>query len=203
MPGHNPVSRQLRLAELLVVAGETLDFELLVGKRLNDAHSADIVFNPGVVIGHIAEHFSEGGVHFPREVQRNPNHQRYDNKRKDGQLPVDRDHNAERAGQRHHGNEQILRSMMRDLPDIHQVVRHARYQMPRLVIVEKPERQALNPVEQFFAHISLDVDAQLMTVICDHIVHDRADDEDSQQYQTAVYNLHPVPARQHVVDHDV
>lgn len=59
-------------------------------------------------------------------------------------LPIDAEHNAEGAAQSHNGNKQILRAVVVDLADIHQIIRHPRHKMASLRIIKKTEGQLLN-----------------------------------------------------------
>ncbi|MNJ74787.1 hypothetical protein D3C77_717750 [compost metagenome] len=63
--------------------------------------------------------------------------------------------------------------MVGHFANLHHVVRQPRHQMSCLGVIEKTEAQFLNMIEQFLAHICLDINSEHMSPIIDDIHQNR------------------------------
>lgn len=73
------------------------------------------------------------------------------------QLFLNAPEDEERAGQRHNGDEQVFRTVVRQLGDIKQICRHAGHQQARAVFVVEAETEFLHVRENSRAHVRFDV----------------------------------------------
>ena len=85
------------------------------------------------------------------------------------QLGIDDEHQDERADEGHHRDEEVLRTVVGDLADLLQILRHPRDEVPGLLVVVEAERELLQVVEALAAHLGLDIDPEhVAPVVDDH-----------------------------------
>lgn len=173
---------------------------LFIGKGLYYADTADIVLNPGVEVTHITKQIMVSSSHVPSEVNNDPGHNRHNDKGYNSQLQVEVCHQDKSTDQRHYRDKDIFRTMVRDLADIIKVIGDPSDQVAGFIIIEEAERQLLDVVEHFFAHIGFDVDPQHMPPVSNYVVHDCCQRINSQQDNTCNQNQRPVLAGQQLIN---
>ncbi|MNC43065.1 hypothetical protein D3C75_919080 [compost metagenome] len=90
--------------------------------------------------------------------------------------------------------------MMRHFADIIEVIGDPADQMTGFMIVEEAERELLDMIEHFFAHIGFDIDSQHMSPIRDDIIHGSVEGIDGKQGNTGNQNQRPVLAGQQIIN---
>ena len=178
---HEAVGIQLRLPVVLVVAGKKLALMVLVGKGLHHADATDIGLYARIEIRHPPVEVTPGDRHVLSVMRGEKGGKRHDDGRHQRHGYVHPQHDGESTDQRHDGNEQIFRPMMRNLPDLLQVLRQPRHQPARALIVEITNGQRLQMIESFSAHLGLDIDSEHMTPIGDDDLQARIDQVDHQE----------------------
>jgi hypothetical protein len=115
---------------------------------------------------------------------------------------VDREHEDQRAEQRHCRDEGVLGPVMGDLADLLEVLGEPPDQVAGLLVVEVAERQPLQVVEGGAPHVGLDVDAEHVAPVGDGGDEPGIDDVDAQQPDSGEQDDRPVLAREEPVDED-
>ena len=145
----------------------------LIGKGLHHANPAHGIFHPRIELAQVIKHFAVGVGHLLVKVDRDPAHQRHNQKGQHRQLPVDPRHQTKGADQRHDGNKDILGTMMGHLADHVQIAGDAGDEMAGLLVVKKAERQLLDMIKKLAPHVGLNVDTEHVTPIGDNILQRR------------------------------
>ena len=162
---------------LIRAAGELVDLLILVAERLGDAHAGNGAFDFRVDARCAALDVA-GDLHHVASAHRDEqDDHRHGDHQHERQLLLDVPEDEERAGQRHDGDEQILRAVVRQLRDIEQIRRHAGHQQAGAVFVVKAEAEFLHVCEDGRAHIRFDVNAHQVPQIGDDPLRRRADEE--------------------------
>ena len=165
---------------LVGAVGEFVDFLIFVAKSLGDADAGDGAFNLGVDARRAALYVA-GDFHHaaPTHRHKDDDHGHGDHQH-ERQLFLNAPEDEERAGQRHHGDEQVFRTVVRQLGDIKQIRRHAGHEQTRSILVVEAEAQLLHMRKDCRAHIRLDVNARQVSQIGDNPLGKRAQDEQTQ-----------------------
>lgn len=165
---------------LVGAVGEFVDFLIFVAKSLGDADAGDGAFDLGVDARRAALYVA-GDFHHaaPTHRHKDDDHGHGDHQY-ERQLFLNAPEDEERAGQRHNGDEQVFRTVVRQLGDIKQICRHAGHQQARAVFVVEAETEFLHVRENSRAHVRFDVYAGQVPQIGDDPLRRRADEERNQ-----------------------
>src|SRR5690606_16054812 len=147
----------------------------------HNARTGHTVFYASVDVSDFAVHIAPRRIHLDIAVRNQPDQERNDDQSHERKLRIDPEHDAERAEERHDGNEEVFRSVMGKLPDVEQVIGDAAHDVAGLDIVEKAERLPLHMGEQFFTHVGFNIDAELVPEITDDILKERTEQEHCQE----------------------
>ena len=146
-----------------VVAGEKLlALDGLVRECLGCAHAGDAGLDDGVDLGLPALDGDVCVVHALALADRDPQRQRHEQQQHERELPADRRQDRERAAERDHRREQILRPVVRQLRNGKEVARHAAHEHARAVAVKEAEAHRLQMLKELLTHIRFDEHAALV-----------------------------------------
>ena len=197
---HIGIGLQLGLAIGVVVAGEQARFVRFIGEGLDHADAADGVLDARVEVADLTEQSAPVLRHAGAIAADQPGHHRHDQRGDQRQLPVDREHQDERANEGHDGDEEVFGPVVGYLADVFEVLGHMGDEVPGLVIVEEAEAELLQMVEHLPAHIGLDADAQHVAEIIHHAHQHGIEHIDRQQRRSGDQDEAEFRARQQLVD---
>ena len=170
--GHDLVIAPLGPPELVVGGVELPVLLRLVGEGLGGADAGQGGLHLPVDYRQLALHRHAGPAHPPAlengEDRKDGNH----HKHRQGQLPPDGQQHAEGPEEGDAGDEQILRAVVGQLPDLKEVAGDPAHELSRAVFIKKGEGQGLHVGEQIPADVRFNVHAHEMAPVGDDKVHD-------------------------------
>ena len=168
-PRHIAVGVPLDAGEPCALGVELGALLCFAGKRFDHADAQKGVFGLRVNVARDLAPRFEHRPHLAAEIHRAEEHERQQHERRRGQRQVDRAKEAEADADLDPEDEELLRTVVRELRDIKEVRRDPRHQLADLGVVVVAERDAQQVGEQVLAHIAFDHHAHRVSDI-DHII---------------------------------
>ena len=187
--------------ELLVALLELLGLLGRVGERLGDADTGDGALQRGVDPGDGLAAAHEGVAHAAAQAERHEQQQRCAAEYDQRQPDVDGGQVDERRDDADGADDEVLRAVVGQLGDVHQVVGHAGHDLARLVVVIEGIGQLLQVVEHIPPHLRLDVHAHHVALILDEVVQPHLDGVQRQHQQAGQYDELILAVGDQVVEH--
>ncbi|CCX42867.1 unknown [Clostridium sp. CAG:1024] len=173
-PCHIAIKIVLRMNKARVALLKLVELVRLVRERLRHAHAGDAGLDIRIDLRDALLDLQRALAHPNAHPHHIGQHDGQHAEQCERQPPLNAEHDDERAENRQRGNDHVLRSVMRELRHVEQVVRCAGKQLARPHLIEKAELQLLDVRKNIPANIRLHAHAEQMAPVVDDEQHDRA-----------------------------
>ena len=185
---HIAVSHTLGIHEALIPFTELLNLTFLISKGFYHPDSGKAILDLTIDLTHTHTILFKCAFHFLVVDQRVDQHDDHNGKTQQRHLWLYIQKNDQRSEQLDHGDQNILRSMMKKLGNVKKVTCNTGKQLSYLLVIVECKRKLLIMAEDFISHIVLNISTHHMTIIGDKIAASQLHQDQQQHSHTYFQN---------------